>query len=143
MFGTVPIGPGLTVPAGVFLAGIALVLRDLVREALGPAVALAAVLAGGALSWWLADPELALASTAAFLLSELLDTAVYEPVRHRGLVTAMALSNTVGLVVDSVLFLALAEGSLTHLPGQVLGKATMTAVAIVALALVRRPGVTA
>jgi adenylosuccinate synthase len=43
-----------------------------------------------------------------------------------------------GLVLDSVVFLQLAFGSLEFLPGQLLGKASMTVVALPLLALARR-----
>jgi uncharacterized PurR-regulated membrane protein YhhQ (DUF165 family) len=73
----------------------------------------------------------------AFLLSELADYAVYTPLREKNWLSAVALSNTVGLVVDSVIFLSLAFGSLEFLPGQVVGKAWMTGAAVVLLWMVR------
>ncbi|MEU0428851.1 VUT family protein [Streptomyces canus] len=136
--GAVPVGLGLMAPAGVSLGGLALVLRDLAREVLGPREVLAAIAAGGAVSWLLAEPKLALASVAAFLLSELLDAAVYEPLRRGGLMVAVAASNTVGAIADSVIFLSLAFGSLAFLPGQLLGKTLMTLAALTAIAIVRR-----
>ncbi|MEH0421214.1 VUT family protein [Streptomyces sp. B21-083] len=136
--GTVPVGLGLMAPAGVYLGGLALVLRDLTREVLGPRAVLAAIAVGGAVSWLLAEPRLALASVAAFLLSELLDAAVYEPMRRRGQMVAVAVSNTVGTIADSVIFLSLAFGSLAFLPGQLLGKTLMTLAALTAIAIVRR-----
>jgi uncharacterized PurR-regulated membrane protein YhhQ (DUF165 family) len=79
------------------------------------------------------------ASGTAFLLSETLDFAVYTPLRDRGrFIEAVVLSNTAGLVLDSVVFLLLAFGSLDFLPGQLLGKATMTLVALPLLATARR-----
>lgn len=41
--------------------------------------------------------------------------------------------NVVGLIMDSALFLMLAFGSLEFLPGQVVGKAWMTLLAVIAL----------
>lgn len=136
--GLVPVGLGLLAPAGVYLGGLALVLRDLTREVLGPRAVLAAIAAGGAVSWLLAEPRLALASVAAFVLSELLDGAVYEPLRRRGLMVAVAVSNTVGTIADSVIFLSLAFGSLAFLPGQLLGKTLTTLAALTVIAVVRR-----
>ena len=78
-----------------------------------------------ALSYFVA-PAFALASGVAFLVSELADLAVYTPLERRSWIGAVALSNTVGLVVDSMLFLALAFGSQEFLAGQVVGKAWMT-----------------
>lgn len=96
------------VTAGTFTAGIALACRDAVRETAGLFAALGCVVVGAGLSYWLAGPALALASGAAFLLAELFDTAVYEPLRRRGRARAVAASQVVGAVVDSVVFLALA-----------------------------------
>lgn len=126
----IPVAPGLMAPSGVLMIGIALVLRDLVQRRLGRGWALAAIALGAALSGFLAPPKLVLASTAAFLLSELADFAVYTPLQRRGLVLAVLLSSLVGLVVDSVIFLQLAFGSLQYLPGQVVGKAWMVLLAL-------------
>jgi uncharacterized PurR-regulated membrane protein YhhQ (DUF165 family) len=134
-FGVLPVW-GLGVPAGTLFAGLAFTLRDLTQDTLGRAWTVAAVLVGAVLSA-LASPQLALASGAAFLFSELADFAVYTPLRARHFLLAVLLSNTVGLVIDSVLFLALAFGSLDLLAGQVVGKLAMTVLAVVALVLVR------
>lgn len=137
-YGTVPVGPDLVAPAGVYMVGVALVLRDLVRESAGLLASLCAVFAGAVLSWFLAAPLLAIASGVAFLVSELLDFAVYEPLRRRGLVLAMGVSNAFGIVADSLIFLWLAFGSWAFLPGQLAGKAWMTLAAIAVIALIRR-----
>jgi queuosine precursor transporter len=126
----IPVAPGTMAPSGVLMIGIALVLRDLVQRRLGRAWALGAIVVGAALSWWLAPPKLVLASSAAFLLSELADFAVYTPLQRRRLVLAVLLSSLVGLVVDSVVFLLLAFGSLQFLAGQVVGKAWMVLLAL-------------
>lgn len=136
-FGVVPVGFGLMAPAGVYAVGVALVLRDLAREAAGRAAVLAAIAVGAVLSWLLATPALALASTAAFAVSETMDFAVYEPLRKRGLLAAMSASNVVGIAADSLIFLWLAFGSLAFLPGQLVGKAWMTLVAIAVIGAVR------
>lgn len=119
----VPVAPGLLAPSGVLAAGAALVLRDVVQRCLGAGWGIAAILAGSALSALLAPPALVLASALAFLLSEAADFAVYTPLQRRGLVLAVVLSSGVGLIVDSVVFLSLAFGSLAFLPGQIVGKA--------------------
>jgi uncharacterized PurR-regulated membrane protein YhhQ (DUF165 family) len=80
-----------------------------------------------------AVPGFAVASATAFLLSETADLLVYEPLERRSWPLAVGLSNTVGLVVDSVVFLALAFGSLEFLPGQIVGKALMTVLALLVL----------
>ncbi|WP_137127664.1 VUT family protein [Roseomonas sp. HF4] len=134
----VPVAPGLMAPSGVLMIGLALVLRDLVQRRLGLGFAAGAVLAGAALSAFVAPPALVVASAVAFLLSEFADLAVYTPLQRRRLVLAVAASGAVGLVVDSVVFLWLAFGSLDYLAGQVVGKAWMVALSLPLVALLRR-----
>jgi len=133
-YGAVPVWPGLLAPAGVYIAGLAFTIRDLLHEAAGRWVVLAAIVAGAGLSVAVSAPRLALASGVAFALSELADLAVYAPLRRRRWLTAVAASNAVGLVVDSALFLWLAFGSWAFLPGQIVGKAWMTMLAVAVLA---------
>jgi queuosine precursor transporter len=78
-----------------------------------------------------------LASAAAFLLSELADLAVYTPLARRRLVAAVAASSLCGLVVDSVVFLWLAFGSLNFLLGQIIGKSWMVLLSIPFVAWLR------
>jgi uncharacterized PurR-regulated membrane protein YhhQ (DUF165 family) len=132
-----PVGFGLMAPAGVYAAGIALTLRDIVQVTLNRRAVIVAILAGAGLSY-LVSPKFAAASATAFLVSELADFAVYTPLERRSWLGAVALSNTVGLLVDSLLFLSLAFGSLTFLPGQLVGKAWMTLLAVALLAAGRR-----
>ncbi|QDO96274.1 VUT family protein [Ferrovibrio terrae] len=134
----IPVAPfGITAPSGVLMIGLALVLRDLVQRRLGKGRALAAILAGAALSGFVAPPALVVASTVAFLLSELADFAVYTPLQKRGLIRAVILSSLVGLCVDSVAFLYLAFGSLDYLAGQIIGKAWMVLFSIPVIRLLR------
>ncbi|KUO22093.1 VUT family protein [Streptomyces dysideae] len=137
-FGVVPVGFGYAAPAGVYMVGLALVLRDLARESVGRGAVLAAIGVGTVLSYLLADPALAVASAAAFAVAESMDFAIYEPLRRRGLLTAMLASNAIGLLADSLLFLKLAFGSFAYLPGQILGKSWMTLAAVAVLTLLRR-----
>ncbi|MEU9925091.1 VUT family protein [Streptomyces griseoluteus] len=156
-FGAVPVGFGLTAPAGVFTAAVALVLRDLIHEYSGRSAALLAIATGSLLSLLCASPGLAVASLLAFAVSELADTFLYTHVRAHGLKTAALMllapysararsavarqplrplrarvvsgvlaSNAVSVCLDSLVFLWLAFGSLTYLPGQILAKAFMT-----------------
>jgi queuosine precursor transporter len=133
-----PVAPGLVAPSGVTMVGIALVLRDLVQRRLGTAVSALAVLVGSGLSALFAPASLVVASATAFLLSEFADLAVYTPLARRRLVTAVMASSCVGLVVDSVVFLWLAFGSLDFLGGQVVGKAWMVLLSIPLVAWLRR-----
>ncbi|TAN52037.1 MAG: VUT family protein [Rhodospirillales bacterium] len=136
-FHLVPVGFGLMAPAGVYFAGLAFTLRDLVQERLGRNWTVGAILAGAALSYAI-EPKFAFASGVAFLVSELLDFAVYTPLRKRNWMLAVTLSNLAGLVADSALFLWLAFDSLDFLAGQVVGKLWMTMGAVAILWLVRR-----
>jgi len=96
------------VTAGTFTAGLVLAARDAVREAAGVWASLGCVAVGAALSAFMSTPALALASGVAFALSEVADTLVYEPLRRRSRTRALAWSNLVGSVVDSLLFLTIA-----------------------------------
>ena len=134
----IPVAPGLMAPTGVIMIGIALVLRDLVQRRLGVGVAFGAILAGAALSAAIAPPALVIASAVAFLLSEMADLAVYTPLARRRLIAAVVASSLVGLVVDSVVFLWLAFGSLDFVAGQIVGKGWMVLAAIPFVAWLRR-----
>ncbi|MCG8917399.1 VUT family protein [Actinokineospora sp. PR83] len=136
--GVVPVGFGFRAPAAVYFAGLALVLRDLAREVAGRSAVLGVIVVGTALSYLLADPALATASTVAFIVAELLDFAVYEPLRKRGLIVAVVGSNIVGLLADSLIFLKIAFDSFEFLPGQIIGKVWMTVAAVAVLALLGR-----
>jgi hypothetical protein len=105
--GLVPIGLGLLVTAGTFAAGGALVLRDAVQRTSAQWVLLASIAVGAAVSAATSSPALALASGLAFLVSELVDTAVFTPLRGR-LALAVVASSVVSAPVDTVLFLHLA-----------------------------------
>ena len=136
-YGPVPVGFGLEAPAGVYFAGLAFGLRDVVQSTLGRLATAVAIIVGAALSA-LVNDDLAMASAVAFLTSEVADFAVYTPLLRRGWVPAVVASNVVGFVIDSVLFLHLAFGSLAFLKGQLVGKAWMTALFVVLLLPVRR-----
>jgi len=101
------------VASGVVWAGLAFVLRDMAQAASTKWATLPAVAVGVALSAWLANPELALASAAAFGVSETLDWAIYTPLAERRWTLAVILSSVVGGAVDSALFLLIAFGSTT------------------------------
>ncbi len=134
----IPVAPGLMAPSGVTMVDIALVLRDLVQRRLGTAISALAVLVGSGLSALYAPASLVVASATAFLLSEFADLAVYTPLARRRLVVAVIASSCAGLVVDSIVFLWLAFGSLEFLAGQVVGKAWMVLFSIPLVAWLRR-----
>jgi queuosine precursor transporter len=134
----IPVAPGVMAPSGVTMVGVALVLRDLVQRRLGTALSASAILGGAALSALVAPPALILASAVAFLLSEFADLAVYTPLARRRLVAAVIASSCAGLVVDSIVFLWLAFGSLDFLLGQIIGKAWMVLLSIPFVTWLRR-----
>lgn len=137
-WGVVAIGFGLSGPAGVYFAGLAFGLRDALHELAGRAWVLGAIALGAFLSYLVGEGaaipgghvSIAVASAGAFVFSELADFAVYGPLRERAWPLAVLASNVVGAVVDSVLFLWLAFGSVDHIAGQVVGKSYMIVVAL-------------
>lgn len=148
-WGTVPVGLGLEAPAGVYFAGLAFTLRDIVHRELGRATVLGCIAAGSILSLLVESSatipgghvSIAVASCVAFTSSEIADLAVYEPIRERGWLPAVLASNAAGIVVDSALFLWLALGSLSLIDGQIVGKSWATlAVLPVVFSLRRLPG---
>ena len=136
-YGPVSVGFGLVAPAGVYFAGLAFTLRDITHRQLGRAWVITAIVLGALVSWAVA-PTFALASGVAFLVSESVDLAVYNPLRQRSWLAAVFASNTVGLVTDSVIFLSIAFGSLAFLEGQIVGKLWITVAAVALLYFIRR-----
>ena len=120
-WGFVSVGFGLMAPAGVWFAGLAFSARDWTQEWLGRRWVVVAILVGAAVSW-LISPAFAVASGAAFLASETVDFAAYTFLRRRNRYAAVIVSNAVGSVIDSLLFLYLAFGSTRFWEGQVVGK---------------------
>ena len=132
-FGLVPVGFGLVATAGTYAAGLSFGARDLAQNYAGQRAALFAVLAGAVLSAVVAAPQIAVASGVAFLLSELLDYAIYTPLRRRGATgRAIVVSNTAGTIVDTFVFLGIAGFPITTtvVLGQIVGKAWMTLLAV-------------
>ena len=136
-FGLVPVGFGLYAPAGVYFVAAALVLRDASQYGIGKARTLVVMAAGVALSAVVAGPHLAVASGAAFAVSEMLDFGLFTWVAPRWAWAVLA-GGVAGAVADSVVFLSLAFGSLEFLPGQVLGKCYGIVVAAGVIAWTRR-----
>lgn len=134
----VPVAPGVTAPSGVMMVGVALVLRDLVQRRLGAAMSALAILIGAGISALVAPAALIFASAVAFLLSEFADLAVYTPLARRRLVAAVIASSCAGLVIDSIVFLWLAFGSLEFLLGQIVGKSWMVLLSIPFVVWLRR-----
>ena len=85
--------------------GLIFVLRDFAQREIGHRV-LAAMLIGGLLSYWMADPFVAMASVTAFLVGESADWAVYSFTK-RPFAERVLLSSALGTPVDSIVFLAM------------------------------------
>ena len=134
----IPVAPGIMAPSGVLMIGLALVLRDLVQRRLGLKWAIGAVIVGALLSGLVAPKALVIASATAFLLSEFADLVVYTPLQKKRLILAVFASSVVGLIVDSILFLYIAFGSIDFLTGQVLGKLWMVLIALPFIVLLRK-----
>lgn len=132
------------VPAGVFCVGAILVLRDWLQQLAGLRWTMYLIVTGGAASYligtlagWTALQKIAVASLAAFVVSETVEAVVFTPIRKRSLTFGVALSATVGNAIDSWLFLALAFGSQAFFAGTFIGKLEMIAVGV-ALTAARR-----
>ncbi|MGW6445559.1 VUT family protein [Lentzea sp. NPDC055074] len=144
-FGLIAAGFGLLVPAGTYTAALALSLRDAVQEFAGRSWVWVGIATGTILSVLVADGRIALASGAAFALSEFLDMVVYTRLRERSWRLALVSSNAVGSVADTMLFLWLSGFGLTAtaVAGQVLVKAVwVTGVCLLLGELMRRIAVT-
>jgi len=139
----VPLTPYIA-PAGVFAIGGILVLRDWLQQLHGLWKTMPLVYAAGLISWgvgdlagWTSLQKIAIASVIAFSVSETVEAIVFTPIRNRSLTLGVALSGTVGLAIDSWLFLTLAFGSTMFFWGQFWGKFEMVAIGAL-LTLARR-----
>ena len=132
-----PVWPGIEAPSGVYVVGVTLVLRDLLQHRVSKGAMFALIVVGTTLAAFV-SPAVAVASGLAFAASESVDYAVFSALQKHGTYRAIAASNAVALVVDSVLFLAIAFGSLAFVEGQVIGKALSTVAAIGVLFLIGR-----
>ena len=92
-------------PPVALLVGFVFVARDFAQREVGHKVLLA-MLVGVAISYFMANPFVATASAVAFLLSELVDWAVYTYTK-RPLSQRILLSSLLGAPVDSAIFLGL------------------------------------
>lgn len=144
----VPVWPGIEAPSGVYIVGLTLVIRDLLTHRISKRTMYGLILIGAGLAA-VVSPGVALASAVAFAASETVDYAVFLVAERRvGKLPAIVTSNAVSIVVDSIIFLAVAFHSLQYVEGQIIGKAwaTLAAVAVLAALTViqrRRVAVTA
>lgn len=115
--------------------GLVFVARDFAQREIGHWV-MGAMLAAGVISYFMASPQVALASVTAFLISELADWAVYtftkQPLSKR-----ILLSSAAGAPIDTAVFLAMI-GQLSAFTAAALFGAKMTGAFIVWLLIRRR-----
>lgn len=106
------------------LIGLDLTLRDVMHDRLSRWHLLGVILAGGAITWAVnpAAAHIAIASATAFTLSAAADWLAYTYLRHKPWMVRSNGSNIVGAAVDSVIFPALAFGSLSVSPLQFAAK---------------------
>lgn len=133
-----PVGIDLWAPSGVLFAGLAFSLRDAVQERLGKPAVLVGIGIGTMLSLVLSNPFVAAASALAFLVSEFLDFLVYTRLRRNGFTVALVVSNIVGSLVDSAVFLGVAGFPMALLVGLVVGKGWTILLAVAVLWLWHR-----
>jgi len=135
-------------PAGVLCIGAVLVVRDWLQQLRGlrwtfGLIAFAGVLSYvvGVVAGYGSLQRVALASLAAFAVSEgIFETAIFTPLRKRHFTLGVALSASVGNLVDSFVFLVLAFPAIWHslYMGNVVGKFEMIAIGVVLTAARRR-----
>lgn len=97
---------------GAFIYPFAFLVNDLTNRRFGarPArrVVYAGFAAGLASSWHLASPRIAIASGTAFLCAQLLDIAVFSPLRRKSWWQAPLTAAICGSCLDTVLFFSIA-----------------------------------
>jgi uncharacterized PurR-regulated membrane protein YhhQ (DUF165 family) len=117
----VPLPFGLAVPAGVFFFAPLFTLRDRIQVDRGVRFVYLLIAITAVLSWLAGTlvglpllARISLASVAAFLVSETLDTVIFTTVK-RSFVSRSLISNTFSSLADSSIFISLAFGFLPHL----------------------------
>lgn len=101
-----PIVVGDTViPPVMLLVGFVFVFRDMAQRETGHYVVFA-MLIGGALSYFIATPAVALASVTAFLASETIDWIIFT-LTKKPLSQRILLSSAVAVPADTIIFLSL------------------------------------
>lgn len=119
----------LLAPAGVYVVGLAFVLRDFIQYQGSKLLALGAIAVGTALSVFV-SPTLALASACAFAASELVGLGAFFVWQRRSVVGAVLVAGALAAAVDSLVFLWLAFHSLVFFEGQWVAKVTMSLLAV-------------
>lgn len=142
-YGPIRVWPtDLLAPAGVYVVGVAFLLRDTTQRFSGQALAVLAILIGAGLSA-IVSPTLALASATAFLTSELVGLAVFWVLGGnqrgpRGLATAVVAASVAAAALDSYVFLTIAFGDLGFFWGQFVAKTMVVVLALPFVLAARR-----
>lgn len=101
----IPLPNGDMWPPLSLIVGFTFVVRDYAQKKVGHHI-LWAMLLGCGVSWFLASPELALASAAAFGIGELADWAIFTFTK-RPFSQRIIFSSLIGAPLDSLIFLTL------------------------------------
>ncbi len=132
------IGTPYMAPAGAYMIGVILLLRDWLQQGYGLVKTMPLVYAAGLISWgvgdlagWTGLEKIAIASVVAFTVSETVEALVFTPIRKKSLTVGVGLSATVGLALDSWIFLSIAFGSLAFFWGQFWAKLTAVAIGVI------------
>lgn len=126
-------------PSALWVVAISFILRDVVQITLGRKVAWVAIAIGSAMSYFLADPFVALASCVAFAVSESIDAIIFTPLANKGrFLLGITISGYAAGFVDSALFVRIAFGSFDGWWQLGLAKAIVIAVATPFAVLARK-----
>jgi uncharacterized PurR-regulated membrane protein YhhQ (DUF165 family) len=87
------------------VVGTVFITRDYCQRAIGH-WCIAAMVVAGALSYWMADPFVALASVCAFAFAETADWVVYS-VTKRKFVDRVLISSVISTPIDTLIFLGI------------------------------------
>jgi len=97
---------GTIFTVGSVIAGLVFIARDFAQREVGHKAVLALMAAAGLLSYLLADPFVAIASIAAFAISEISDYIVYS--KYKGdFNKRVVVSSLVSVPIDTAVFLAI------------------------------------
>jgi uncharacterized PurR-regulated membrane protein YhhQ (DUF165 family) len=142
-YGPINVWPtALMAPAGVYVVGLAFLLRDTIQRFAGQRLAILLIAIGTGLSVFV-SPKLALASAAAFAASEITGLGIFwlgggntGGTSRLGL--AVIASSVAAAAIDSYIFLQIAFGSLAFFGGQFVAKIMVTAIAIPFVLIARK-----
>jgi hypothetical protein len=133
----------LYAPAGVYVVGLAFLLRDTTQRLGSNLLALAAIIAGTGLTFLFVDERLAGASAAAFVTSEVVGLALFLGLRGNtggpvALGSAVVVASLAAAALDSLIFLWIAFGDLGFWQGQFVAKISVLALAVPFILAARR-----